>query len=151
MKKKHLVILGVDVGGTFTDFLLWENGTVKTYKRPSSSEDPSRAVLDGIIELHVTPDLIVHGTTVATNAILEHRGVKTALIATVGTRDLLIIGRQTRSNIYELEPVTREPLVPDELRLETLAKLNINGEVVESLDIEDTLRLIEFVKTYVIV
>ena len=146
MKKNHSVILGVDVGGTFTDFLLWENGTVKTYKRPSSSEDPSQSVLDGILELAVTPDLIVHGTTVATNAVLEHRGVKTALISTVGTRDLLIIGRQTRSNIYELEPVTREPLVSDELRLETSARLDINGEIVESLDVEDTLRLIKFAK-----
>ena len=146
MKKNHSVILGVDVGGTFTDFLLWENGTVKTYKRPSSSEDPSQSVLDGIIELAVTPDLIMHGTTVATNAVLEHRGVKTALISTIGTRDLLIIGRQTRSNIYELEPVTREPLVSDELRLETSARLDINGEIVDPLDVEDTLRLIKFAK-----
>lgn len=129
-----LRVLGVDVGGTFTDFLLWEEGVLRVHKRPSTPDDPSRGVLEGLDELGASgddaPTLVVHGSTVATNAVLERRGARTALITTGGMRDLLVIGRQTRRNIYDLEPETPEPIVPSELTFELHARLRPNGEVV---------------------
>ena len=123
------VLLGVDVGGTFTDFLLWRDGAYEIHKRPSTPDDPSRAVLDGIDALAVTPDLVVHGSTVATNTVLQRSGARTALVATEGMRDLLVIGRQSRPDIYDLEPETPAPLVPDELAFELHATLRPDGGV----------------------
>ena len=123
------VALGVDVGGTFTDFLLWRDGAVELHKRPSTPDDPSRAVLEGIDALGVVPELVVHGSTVATNAVIQRQGARTALVATEGMRDLLLIGRQTRPDIYDLEPESPAPLVPDELRLELHARLRPDGSV----------------------
>ncbi|MCY3655882.1 MAG: hydantoinase/oxoprolinase family protein [Chloroflexi bacterium] len=122
-------LLGVDVGGTFTDFVLWRDGAVELHKRPSTPDDPSRAVLAGIDEMGVAPGLVVHGSTVATNTVIQRRGARTALVATEGMRDLLIIGRQTRPDIYDLEPVTPEPLVPAQRRLELSARLHPDGSV----------------------
>ena len=123
------VLLGVDVGGTFTDFLLVRDGQFEVHKRPSTPDDPSRAVLEGIDALGATPELVMHGSTVATNAVLERGGARTALVATEGTRDLLVIGRQTRPDIYDLQPETPEPLVPRELSFELHAKLRPDGSV----------------------
>ena len=126
-------VLGVDVGGTFTDFLLWDEGAIRVHKRPSTPDDPSRAVLQGLDELGLSraeaPTLVVHGTTVATNAVLERRGARTALVTTEGMRDLLVIGRQTRRDIYDLEPETPEPIVPADLTFELRARLRPTGEV----------------------
>ena len=124
---------GVDVGGTFTDFLLWDDGAIRVHKRPSTPGDPSRAVLAGLDELGLSgpgaPALVVHGTTVATNAVLERRGARTALVTTAGMRDLLAIGRQTRRDIYELEPESPGPIAPRELTFELTARLTPAGEV----------------------
>lgn len=123
------VRVGVDVGGTFTDFFVWRDGEFSIHKRPSTVDDPARAVFDGLRELGVAPDLLVHGSTVATNAVLERRGARTALITTEGVRDLLTIGRQTRPDMYDLEPETLEPLVPDDLTFELHARLRPDGSV----------------------
>lgn len=128
------LLLGVDVGGTFTDFLLWDEGGFQAHKRPSTPDDPSRAVLEGIEELGVRPALVVHGSTVATNAVLERKGARTALITTAGFRDLLTIGRQNRPDIYDLEPETPEPLVPRDLIFELHGRLRPDGSVEEQLD-----------------
>lgn len=127
-------LLGVDVGGTFTDFLLWEDdgsedGRVRVHKRPSTPDDPGRAVIEGIDHLGVTPDLVVHGSTVATNAVLQRRGARTALVTTEGFRDLLVIGRQTRPHIYDLEPETPEPLVDPALTFECAGRLRPDGTI----------------------
>ena len=122
-------LLGVDVGGTFTDFLLWSDGEFRVYKRPSTPDDPGRSVLEGIAELGVTPDLVVHGTTVATNAVLERRGARTALVTTEGFRDLLTIGRQTRASIYDLEPETPAPLVAPDLLFECSGRVTPDGRI----------------------
>jgi N-methylhydantoinase A len=122
-------ILGVDVGGTFTDFLLWRDGRVEVHKRASTPDDPARAVLEGLAALGAAPDLVVHGSTVATNAVLERRGARTALVTTEGFRDLLLIGRQTRADLYDLEPVTPDPLVPRELCFELHGRLRPDGSV----------------------
>ena len=136
-------ILGVDVGGTFTDFLLWEHGAVRAHKRPSTPDDPSRSVLEGIDELGVTPELVVHGSTVATNAVLTRAGARTALVTTGGMRDLLVIGRQSRPDIYDLEPETPEPLVPEELRFEIDGALAPDGTVAHTLDMAHAATLVE--------
>ena len=128
------VVLGVDVGGTFTDFLLWDGDVLRVHKRPSTPDDLSRAVLAGIDELAVTPDLVVHGSTVATNAVLERRGARTALVLTEGMRDLMTIGRQTRPDIYALEPETPVPIVPDDLLFELHGRLRPDGSVEEAPD-----------------
>ena len=135
-------LLGVDVGGTFTDFVLWRDGAVELHKRPSTPDDPSRAVLAGIDALGVEPDLVVHGSTVATNTVIQRRGARTALVATEGMRDLLIIGRQTRPDIYDLEPETPDPLVPSERRLELSARLRPDGSVERPADAAEVRALV---------
>ena len=136
-------ILGVDVGGTFTDFFLWEDGRLSVYKRPSTPDDPARAVLAGLDEAGWRPDEAVHGSTVATNAVLERKGARTALITTKGFRDVLAIGRQTRPKLYDLEPRRPPPLVPDELRLEADERLDHHGEVLQSLSADEVERLLD--------
>jgi len=129
--------LGVDVGGTFTDFLLWEDGELRVYKRPSTPDDPSRGVLAGLDEAGWSPEEVVHGSTVATNAVLERKGAKTALITTKGFRDVLAIGRQTRPKLYDLEPRRPPPLIPDALRFEVDERLDHHGDVLVKLTKRD--------------
>ena len=125
-------ILGVDVGGTFTDFLLWERGRLRVYKRPSTPADPSDGVIAGLREMAARPDDLVHGSTVATNALLERRGARTGLITTRGFKDVLVIGRQARPKIYDLHPTRPEPLVPEDLRLEIDERVAGDGGVLRA-------------------
>ena len=103
--------LGVDTGGTFTDFVLFDGVGLRLHKVLSTPDDPARAVLQGMRELGVSPtDLrLVHGSTVATNAILERKGARTLFVANVGFEDLLFIGRQTRPELYNLTPTQPQP------------------------------------------
>ena len=141
----------MDVGGTFTDFLLWQDGRLSVYKRPSTPDDPARAVLAGLdeaasaepAEAGWTPDEVVHGSTVATNAVLERKGARTALITTRGFRDVLAIGRQTRPKLYDLEPRRPPPLVPDELRLEADERLDHRGRVLQALSPDEVEALLD--------
>jgi len=136
--------IGVDTGGTFTDFVCRKPGEREwILKAPSTPDDPSRAVLDGLRQLldlaGVTPDQItrfVHGTTVATNAVLERKGAVTGLLTTAGFRDVLEIGRQLRTVIYDLEldPETPVFLAPGARRVEVPERLAASGEVVTPLD-----------------
>jgi N-methylhydantoinase A len=139
-------VLGVDVGGTFTDFLLLEGHRVAVYKRPSTLDDPARAVLEGLREMGARPDQVAHGSTVATNAIIERKGARTALITTGGFRDVLVIGRQTRPKLYDLSPRRPPPLVPDELRLEADERLDCEGNVLRPLDPSQVERLLDEVE-----
>ena len=136
-------ILGVDVGGTFTDFLLWQDGELSIYKRPSTPDDPSRGVLAGLDEAAFSPDEVVHGSTVATNAVLERKGARTALITTKGFRDVLAIGRQTRPKLYDLEPRRPPPLIPDALRLEANERLDHHGNALQKLSQRDVDALLD--------
>ncbi|MDH5395819.1 MAG: hydantoinase/oxoprolinase family protein, partial [Gammaproteobacteria bacterium] len=108
-----MILLGVDTGGTFTDFILYRQGTLLTHKVLSTPKAPEQAILQGIHELGLNDvDLnIVHGSTVATNAVLEGKGVKTAYITNVGLGDVLTIGRQTRRELYNLQPDKKAPPV----------------------------------------
>lgn len=128
-------ILGVDVGGTFTDLVYFDGGAIRIFKLLSTRADPARALLDGMAGLEVTPDAIVsHGTTVATNALLEHTGARTALITTEGFRDVLAIGRQTRPALYRLKFEPRWLPVPDDLRFEAPERVAPDGRILIPLD-----------------
>ncbi len=103
--------IGVDTGGTFTDFVLWDGKSIRTKKIRSTPADPSEAILAGV----ETAREIVHGSTVATNALLERRGVRTAFVSTAGFEDILAIGRQNRASLYDWFSDPPQPLAPSEL------------------------------------
>ncbi len=134
--------IGIDIGGTFTDFVLFDetSGTYQTYKRLSTPFDPADAVLNQLAQLFSKinaaeqPPTIVHGSTVATNALLERKGAVTALITTEGFRDLLEIGRQNRPDIYDLFSRRLPSLVPPELRFEVPERVDHRGEPIQPLD-----------------
>ena len=117
-------VLGVDVGGTFTDLVHWDGHRLTTAKEPSTPDDQSEGVLTGASRL-AAPDRFLHGTTVATNALLEGRGAATALITSPGFSDLIEIGRQHRPSLYDSFADRSQPLVPRDLRFE--APMNIEG------------------------
>ncbi|MEW5755667.1 MAG: hydantoinase/oxoprolinase family protein [Pseudomonadota bacterium] len=131
--------LGVDTGGTFTDFVLYDGQALRVHKVLSTPHAPERAILQGMRELGLDEAQtlqrlrIVHGSTVATNAVLEGKGARTAYIANYGLGDLLTIGRQNRAELYNLQPQPRPAPVQQALCLETGGRLGANGEVVEPL------------------
>ena len=142
----------MDVGGTFTDVVLMDehDGSVLVAKVPSTPDDPSRAFIAAVrkaLELaHRRPDevtFVAHGTTVATNALLERRGARTALITTRGFRDVLEIRRMNRPPelLYDLGAPLPPPLVPRRLRFEITERINFSGEVLIPLDEADVERL----------
>lgn len=126
--------LGVDTGGTFTDFVLHEAGALRIHKVLSTPDDPSRAILRGLEELGVMADAragrlgVVHGSTVATNAALERKGVPTAYVTNTGLEDVLTLGRQNRAELYNLMPERPEPPVPPERCFGVSARTGADGE-----------------------
>ncbi len=130
------MLLGVDVGGTFTDAVLLDGETVHTAKLPTTSEDQSVGVI-GAVEAVLRQagaepaavESFAHGMTVGTNALLEERGARTALIATKGFADLLEIGRQDRPELYRLCSPKPAPLVEAELRFEASERVGPEGEI----------------------
>ena len=144
--------LGVDTGGTFTDFVALNarTGEIATFKVPSVPEDPARAVLAGVERLRdrhgVDPARIgrfIFGTTVATNAVLERKGARTALVATRGTRDVIEIQRLWRSHLFDLYIRKPPPLVPRRWRFEVDERIGARGEVVTALTEEEAGRIAE--------
>jgi len=130
------VILGIDVGGTFTDLVLLDGaGRVRIHKLLTSARDPSVAILQGIEDLDTGPEaVVVHGATVATNALLQRSGARTALVTTQGFGDVLEIGRQTRPDLYALHPTRPDPLVPGRWRLELPERVDRDGRILLPLD-----------------
>jgi N-methylhydantoinase A len=139
-------VAGIDVGGTFTDLLLYEaaageSGTVKLAKIPTTAANQAHGVIAAIAAAGVSPadlDLIIHGTTATTNAVLERKLARVGLITTMGFRDTLELGRRTRPKPYGLFG-TFEPLIPRELRIEVPERMDARGQVVTALD-EDAVR-----------
>lgn len=123
--------IGIDTGGTFTDFVLWDGKSISTYKVLSTPDDPSRAILQGLDSLE--PKEVVHGSTVATNALLEQKGARTAFVTTKGFEDLLAIGRQNREQLYDLLATPRIRLVPSELTFGLPERILFDGSVEQSL------------------
>ena len=137
-----VAVVGVDVGGTFTDFAVLRDGQLEVYKLPSTPSDPSRGILQGVSDLAVGEASFVHGSTVATNALLERRGGRTALVTTHGFEDVLEIGRQARADLYDLG-VDRPPaLVPSELRFGISERVDQAGSVVTTPRAEDLTKLV---------
>jgi len=135
--------VGVDSGGTFTDVCLFDDATgrITVWKVVSTPDDPSRGIADGVVEglalVGASPAAIGyfgHGSTVATNALIQHRGVRTGLITTDGFRDLLEIGRQKRPDLYDLQADKPPVLVPRDLRLEVPERVRHDGSVEVPLD-----------------
>ena len=106
-----MIYVGVDTGGTFTDFVVWQNGKTRTHKVLSTPAAPEQAILHGLDALDLTGKsiVVIHGSTVATNAVLEGKGVSTAYITNKGFADVLTIGRQARKELYNLQPSTIIP------------------------------------------
>ncbi|HMC51701.1 MAG TPA: hydantoinase/oxoprolinase family protein, partial [Acidimicrobiales bacterium] len=127
--------VGVDTGGTFTDVVAADGTVVKV---PSTPADPSAAVADGVRSARAggpgRPRLLTHGTTVATNALLERRGATVALMTTAGFADVIEIARQRRPALYDLWADRPEPLVPRELRFEVSERLDCHGRELQPLD-----------------
>ena len=110
--------IGVDAGGTFTDFVvLHDDGTLESFKLRSNPQSPAKVILAGLerAALKQTRVEVVHGSTVATNALLERKGARTAFVTTAGFEDLLEIGRQNRPELYNLTPTPRIPLIERDL------------------------------------
>lgn len=140
-----LSLLGVDTGGTFTDFVYYHNGIIQVHKVLSTPDAPERAILQGIADLGCPLQglHIVHGSTVATNAVLQRRGVRTVYIGNRGLKDLLSIGRQARRSLYDLQPPLVPPPVPEEMCLETGGRLSASGELLEVLTGDDIQTLLQ--------
>ncbi len=141
-----MAFLGVDTGGTFTDFLLQqEDGSLRLHKVLSTPDAPERAILAGIRELGIEVQglTMTHGSTVATNAILEGKGVKTAYITNTGFADVLSIGRQARRSLYDLTPVKRSPIVPEQQCLQVDSRLSAQAENLQQLSAEKLDTLLE--------
>lgn len=136
-------VVGIDVGGTFTDLFFSRDGTSvdRVLKVPSTPDDPSRGLVDVLAAAAVQPgdiDLIVHGTTIATNAVIERKGARCALITTTGFRDILELGRRDRQQMYGLTG-TQNPLITRALRWEVDERLDHTGAVLTPLD-DDAVR-----------
>ncbi|MBI1778831.1 MAG: hydantoinase/oxoprolinase family protein [Proteobacteria bacterium] len=136
-------VIGVDVGGTFTDFYAFDDasGTVHLHKIPSTPANPADAVLDGISQLCRTKGIravdiarLSHGTTVGTNTLIQHRGGKVALVTTEGFRDLIEIGRQIRPRMFDFQADHPIPLVPRERRFEAGERMTADGKALRALD-----------------
>tara|TARA_B110000483_G_scaffold243672_1_gene335268 strand:- start:18492 stop:20486 length:1995 start_codon:yes stop_codon:yes gene_type:complete len=144
--------LGVDTGGTFTDFALYSEGQLRTHKVLSTPEGPEKAILQGIEEMGLAKAckqgklLVIHGSTVATNAVLEGKGAKTLFITNSGLEDILTIGRQNRENIYDLRPQKKYPPIDSELFLGVSGRLDSQGNQIEPFDSEELDQLLPHIK-----
>ncbi len=139
----ELITLGSDIGGTFTDFVEVDeaSGRVEVHKTLTTPDDPSRAIESGVDELVArrgadagSIDVMVHGTTLVINAVIERKGARTGLVTTKGFRDVLEIGREKRFDAYDLQIEFPVPLVPRYLRREVAERVHASGAVLAPLD-----------------
>src|SRR4029079_9350059 len=122
-RRNRALRVGVDTGGTFTDFVFEAAGSLRIFKLASTPDDPARAITDGLKRIAAETGFtfqkleVVHGTTVGTNALLQRRGARVALVTTAGFEDVIEIGRQARPELYNLDAIQPPPLVASESRL----------------------------------
>jgi len=151
-EKTRPVRAGVDTGGTFTDFVFQAEEGLSVFKVASTPADPSQAIIAGLRRISELTGArlqdieVIHGTTVGTNALLERRGAKTALVTTRGFEDVLVIGRQARPSLYDLNALRPAPLVRDELRFGVRERVAANGEVLEKLSERELQSLVKKLK-----
>jgi N-methylhydantoinase A len=150
--RSSVVRVGVDTGGTFTDFVFEGKGRLQIFKLASTPADPAQAIIAGLRRIAEVTNSelvnleVVHGTTVGTNALLQRRGARAALVTTKGFEDVLAIGRQARPELYNLNAIKPAPLVPDNLRLGVRERITSSGEVLEALSRADVNALVQKVK-----
>ena len=146
--------IGIDIGGTFTDFVVYDPVTqrIQTFKLLSTPRDPAMAVLQGLKKIfaeHGTQRAtVIHGSTVATNALLERKGARAALVTTRGFRDVLQIGRQIRPALYDLFADPTPPLIPSELRFEIDERVTHTGEILQAINPDQVSALIPALKAH---
>ncbi len=145
---KNACHVGIDTGGTFTDFTVWDGQSLTVHKTLSTPENPADAIISGLTALGLTGRsvAIAHGSTVATNALLERKGVRTAYISNLGLEDVLTIGRQTRDDIYCLSPEPKTPPVPESLCFGLDCRRDADGNSLTELKQSDIASLIETLK-----
>ncbi|MFT7688751.1 MAG: N-methylhydantoinase A [Candidatus Azotimanducaceae bacterium] len=142
-----ITLLGIDTGGTFTDFVAQSETGISVHKVLSTPSAPEDAVLRGIEEMGLNADLdegrlfVIHGTTVATNAALQSKGVKTVYITNKGLKDVLSLGRQTRSELYNLNPKFRHSIFDENLMFEVNARVAATGETLSDYEEGELKRL----------
>lgn len=141
--QESVPLVGVDTGGTFTDFVLYEGGGLQHCKVLSTPDDPSRAIAEGLRRLGLVerPVVLIHGTTVATNAVLEGKGARVAYVTSRGFADVLTLGRQERQAVYRLEQPAEAPPVPEELCFEVSTRIDAEGDLLERAGDDELARL----------
>jgi len=137
-----MITVGIDVGGTFTDLIAYdhEHKTYKVHKLPSTPSNPMMAMIKGVQEMGYTAGeikIFAHGTTVATNAVIQKTGAKTAIITTKGFRDILQLRRTNRTDIYNLQWTPPTELVPRRLRYEINERTDAEGNILKPVNIEE--------------
>ena len=143
-------VVGIDVGGTFTDLYCVDSksGTERILKVPSTPDDPSRALLDSLRAAEIDPadlEALLHGTTIATNAVIERKGARCALVTTRGFRDVLELGRRDRPLMYGLHGV-QHPLIPRDRRWEVTERVDYRGRVLVPLAEDEVRKLVDVLK-----
>ena len=148
------LVLGIDVGGTFTDILALDRLTgdvTAVIKLPSTPTNPANAAIQGIDRFSKRTgghaSAVFHGTTVGTNTLIERRGARTALVTTKGFRDVLALRRQARPRLYDLRPVVSEPLAAREVRFEADERTLFDGSVETPLTDDEAARLVEQIES----
>src|SRR5271170_6632604 len=130
--------IGIDAGGTFTDFIVvHDNGSIETFKLRSNPRSPASVILAGLAQAasgtraEVIRE-VIHGSTVATNALLERKGARTALVTTAGFEDVIHIGRQNRAELYNLTPQLRSPIIPRTMCFGVRERAYFDGAIAQS-------------------
>lgn len=147
----NTVRVGIDTGGTFTDFVYQHGRDLRVFKVASTPDDPSRAITEGLQRVadaigSSPPIEVVHGTTVGTNALLQRRGARTALVTTAGFEDVIEIGRQARPELYNLDAIKPTPLVASELRFGINERVVASGEIIQPLADNDLKNLVNRIR-----
>jgi len=134
-----MVRVGVDTGGTFTDLVRLDECGLTVHKVRSTPDDPARAILAGIAELMGEQAVgeVIHGSTVATNAVLERKGARVALVTTTGFEDVLAIGRQTRRELYNFMVRANRPMIEPGLTFGVTERMDQHGAVLEALRMDE--------------
>ena len=141
-------VVGIDVGGTFTDIAVLRDGILSVHKLPSTPADPSVGITAGVRDtgVDVGGADFIHGSTVATNALLEGKGGRTALVTTMGFEDVLEIGRQNRADLYDLSMERPEPLAPWQLRFGLPERIDYTGTILDDLTPESIDALVDLLE-----
>jgi N-methylhydantoinase A len=139
--------VAVDTGGTFTDCVWVENGHIRVAKAFSTPADPSQAIVEVLSNTGTTSPILLHGTTVGTNALLQRKGARVALVTTAGFEDVIEIGRQARPKLYDFFFDRVEPLVPSDMRFGVEERTGPDGEILQATSQEQVESLIETIRT----